>query len=148
MLTDGRAKPRYTLPPVPGSHGRPTAYVFTASSIGCVANAWYRRVKVNWTPFVDYSASSRTSLICATASCKSALISAIHPPARHQRTLRDNGHAHGLVFHAVCLSPGFRQVLITPCTEGKLRLSRPGCHGSAHRAEVVYPSKDGHPPRH
>ena len=31
---------------------------------------------------------------------------------------------------------------------GRLRLSRPGCLDAWFRAEVVYPSKDGHPPRH
>ena len=73
-----------------------------------------------------YSASSRTRLRCATASRKSALISASQPvQPGTSTTLRD--HEYGLVYHAICLftpqlSPGYS---FQPATEGALRLSRP-----------------------
>ena len=63
---------------------------------------------------------------------------AIHQPGI-QRTLRY--HGHGLVCHAICLftSPAFAGYSLQPA-------QRTG--SGWFRAEVVYPSKDGHPPRH
>jgi len=75
-----------------------------------------------------YSASSRTGLRCATASRKSALISASHSvQPGTSTTLWD--HGYGLVYNAMCLftPPAFAGYLSQPVTEGGLRQSRPGC---------------------
>ena len=63
-----------------------------------------------------------------SASRKSALISAsqlIQPG--NQRTLRN--HGYGLVYHAICLFtlPAYARYAFYLATEGRLRLSRPGC---------------------
>ena len=63
----------------------------------------------------------------------------------NQRTLRD--HGYGLVYHAICLftPPVFARYSFQPA-------HRAGSDwvglGAWFRAEVVYLSKDGHPPRH
>jgi len=67
------------------------------------------------------------------------------PTARHRRTLRDCRYR--LVYHAVCLftAPafaGYSSSLTTEAGSGWVGLGDWFC------AEVVYPSKDGHPPRH
>jgi len=74
-----------------------------------------------------YSASSQSAsnvLPLPVHRCWSPQAS---PPARYQRTLRDHGYR--LAYHAICLFtpqllPGTHSSLIT---EGRLRLSRPGC---------------------
>jgi len=50
----------------------------------------------------------------------------VHQPGI-QRTLRD--HEYGLVYRAICLftPPAFAEYSSSLTTEGKLRLSRPGC---------------------
>ena len=92
-----------------------------------------------------YSASSQTRLWCATASRKSALISAsqsVQPGT--STTLQD--HGYGLVYRAMCLySASFRRVLIPAC---HIRRAQAEYDPGACSAEVVYPSKDRHPPRH
>jgi len=72
-----------------------------------------------------YSASSQTRLRRATASLKSALISAsqsVQPGTR--TTLRD--HGYGLVFRTMCLFtlPANAGYSFQPATEDRLRLSR------------------------
>jgi len=53
------------------------------------------------------------------------------PLASHQpgiqRTLWDHGHRAGMSCDMPVYFHSFRQVLIIACTEGRLRLSRPGC---------------------
>jgi len=60
-------------------------------------------------------------------------------------TLQDNGY--GLVHHAMCLfTPAvFARYSFQPATDGRLGLIG---LGALFCTEVVYPSKDGHPPRH
>jgi len=57
---------------------------------------------------------------------KVSKISASQPPARHQQILQY--HKYGLVSHDMPVySPSFRHLLIPACSEGRLRLSKPGC---------------------
>jgi len=72
------------------------------------------------------------------------------PLASHQpgiqRTLRD--HGHGLVCHAIFLfnPPAVARYSYQPAK--RAGSGWVGLGGAWFRAEVVYPSKDGHPPRH
>ena len=100
-----------------------------------------KKVKVK---YVDlYSASSRSASNALPLPVSQRWSPQANPTARHQRTRETMWY--WLVYHAICLftppaTPG------THSSPGRLRLSRPGCWFRA--AEVVYPSKDGHPPRH
>jgi len=79
---------------------------------------------------------------------KSALISASQPiQPGSQRTLRD--HGHGLVCHVICLFalPAFARYSFQPAQRAGSGSGWVGL-GAWFRAEVVYPSKDGHPPRY
>ena len=87
--------------------------------------SWFRRVKKT----VDLCrASSGTRLQCATASRKvGADLCYSQPPTRHlANTARPRVWA-GVSRDMPVYSPSFRQVLILACTQGRLRLSRPGC---------------------
>ena len=74
-----------------------------------------------------YSASSRTCLRCATASRKSALISAIRTTKHQHHTARPRIRA-GLSRDVPVYFPSFRRVLIPACHRGRAQAEyRPGC---------------------
>jgi len=60
----------------------------------------------------------------STASPKSTLIS-----VQLDTSTILSDHGYGLVYHVICLftSPTFARYSFQPATEGRLRLSRPGC---------------------
>jgi len=92
--------------------------------------------------YVDlYSASSRSASHALPLPVSRRWSSQANPTARHQRTLRDHVIRVGVSRDMPDYSPSLRRVLI-PAETGSGWVGL----GARFHAEVVYPSKDGHPP--
>ena len=84
-------------------------------------------------------------LSCATASCTSALISASYPSNQASANTARPRKRASISRDTPVHSLSFRRVSFQPKHTGGLRLSMAGCLVCV---EVVYPSEDGHPPKH
>ena len=102
-------------------------------------SSFYLQLQNNTEFYVDlYSASSRSASNALPLPVSRRWSSQANSTARHQRTLRDHVIRVGVSRDMPVYSPSLRRL-------GRLRLSRAGC---LVPRLMVYPSKDGHPPRH